>query len=91
MTHSTGNPRLPPHEHAVFIVERLKALATLLASEGVGYAVTNLEENAASALFEIFESGLAEIQLSLAELAKTRFDTCDCGNLKTRNTSSGRT
>lgn len=58
-----------PHQHAVFTVERLKALAALLSSEGVGYAVTNLDGNAASALFEIFEFGLAEVQDALAEMA----------------------
>lgn len=79
MTYPASNPSLPPYQHAVFTVERLKALAALLASDDVGYAVTNLDGNAASALFEIFESGLAEVRVALAEVAKTRCGACDRG------------
>lgn len=82
MTYPAANPPPPPLELAVFTVGRLKALAVLLASEGVGYSVTNLDGNVASALFEIFESGLAEVQVALAQVAKTTCATCGSARLE---------
>lgn len=82
MTYAAGSPALSPHQHAVFAVDRLKALAALLSAEGVGYAVTNLDGNAASALFEIFELGLAEVQLALVEMTKKMCSTCGCACLE---------
>lgn len=70
------NSSLPPLDQAVLVVERLKALAVLLASEDVAHSVTNLDGNVATALFEIFECGLADVQLALARMAKTRCGMC---------------
>lgn len=79
MTSPAADPTLTPHQHVLFTVERLKALAVLLTSEGVGYSVTNLEGNVASSLFEIFESGLAEVQAALNRMEQTRCCTCCYG------------
>ena len=82
MTYPAGNPTLHPHEHAAFTVARLKALAMLLASEDVGYSVTNLDGNVVSSLFEIFESGLAEVHVALTQIAKAPCATCGCARLE---------
>ncbi|CAM8795746.1 MULTISPECIES: hypothetical protein [Burkholderia] len=59
-----------PLDAAMINVERLSALAGLLAIEDVVSAFANLSPLAQVALFGTFESGLVEVRTALLQMAK---------------------
>ncbi|MBF3415615.1 hypothetical protein [Burkholderia pseudomallei] len=63
-------PFLSPLDAAMINVERLSALAGLLAIEDVVSAFANLSPLAQVALFGTFESGLVEVHAALLQMAE---------------------
>ncbi|ALX44178.1 hypothetical protein I6G56_19715 [Burkholderia humptydooensis] len=63
-------PFSSPLDAAMINVERLSALAGLLAIEDVVSAFANLSPLAQVALFGTFESGLVEVRTALLQMAK---------------------
>ncbi|OMQ54932.1 hypothetical protein AQ708_29015 [Burkholderia pseudomallei] len=60
-----------PLDVATIGVERLSALAGLLAIEDVTFAFANLSPLVQVALFGTFEAGLIEVRSALAQIAMT--------------------
>ncbi|AOJ11735.1 hypothetical protein [Burkholderia mayonis] len=60
-----------PLDVATIGVERLSALAGLLAVEDVTFAFTNLSPLVQVALFGTFEAGLLEVRAALLQMAAT--------------------
>ncbi|MDN7676545.1 hypothetical protein QZM22_29710 [Burkholderia oklahomensis] len=63
-----------PLDVAMISVERLSALAGLLAIEDVVSAFANLSPLAQVALFGTFESGLVEVRTALLQMAENGID-----------------
>ncbi|AJX32202.1 hypothetical protein [Burkholderia oklahomensis] len=63
-----------PLDVAMISVERLSALAGLLAIEDVVSAFANLSPLAQVALFGTFESGLVEVRTALLQMAENGVD-----------------
>ncbi|AJX94141.1 hypothetical protein [Burkholderia pseudomallei] len=62
---------LSPIDAAMIGVERLSALAGLLAVEDVTFAFANLSPLVQVALFGTFEAGLIEVRSALMQIAAT--------------------